>query len=365
MMNRLSALSAFLAAALLFWMGCASQEQPPARVSDQANFTRQVNVPPNSKIVEIIHYNGNVNVIGWDRNDILMEGIKRASSNSVQETRGILDFITIDAYERGTDRLVLEYNGPSTFLGIGRNDTGIDATIHVPRTMAVDLQCRYGDVQVSDMNANVAVDHRQGDVKLEHIDGRVQVRSQGRTIILRDISRSLRIDGRDANVNVDGVKGDASIQHSGGEVVVARVDGKLVLNTSKSNLTLNENRGRIELDNREGDVMCNGFYEGLQAYVKGGTLNAQPQTPVAQSYYCSVDNGDLILRVPDSSSMLVDITAEQGRIQSDFNLPVSTQNTLSTARGAVNGGEHNVQLNVRKGSVSLFKAAASAIPSAS
>jgi hypothetical protein len=114
-------------------------------------------------------------------------------------------------------------------------------------------------------------------------------------------------------------------------------------------------RGRIQIENDGGDVECTSFNSGIQATVKNGSLHLHPKAALVQNLNCTVDTGNLVLRVPANASMLADLTARQGTITSDFMLPISAQSGVSTARGAVNGGQVPVTLNVRKGTLTLSK----------
>lgn len=346
--------------------GCQSLEMPripvppifqdeESKVTDQQDFTQQVQVPANSRVLEVIHFNGNVTLEGWDETFILLEGTKRATGTSVQEARGKLEFISIYPYEKAPDRLVLEYNGPNSILPFGRSDTGIDVKISVPRNMPLEINCRRGDVKISNIQANVKIDHKDGDVNVTSIQGQATIESQGRNVIVKDISQRVSAKTVDANLSIENVKDNLNINHTNGEVKISNIGGIIIFYGNKSQVHTNSVRGRVQIENDGGDVECTSCNGGIQATIKNGSLNLHPKSAMTQAVNASVDTGDLVLRVPDNSSMLADLIARQGSIQSDFSLPISAQSGVSTAKGAVNGGQVPVTLSVRKGTLSLLK----------
>ncbi len=354
-------IAAFVTACML--MGCQSVnmemptwfEDEENTVTDQQDFTQQVQVPPNSNVLEIIHFNGNVEVEGWSEPYILLQGLKRATGATVDEARGKLEFISIYPYEKAPDRLVLEYNGPSTVLNLGRSSTGIDVKISVPQTMPVEINCRRGDVKVSNMQANLKIDHRDGDVHVQNISGQTEIESHGRNVIVKNIDKRVNLKTVNANLSVDTVNDNVTVDHSKGDAGIKNIAGIIIFYGNESQIEIQEVQGRIQVENSGGDVECDTFHSGVQVNVKDGTLHLHPKAGVSQGYTCTVENGDLILRAPAGASMLAELKTEDGSIQSDFNLPVSANKGVSTAKGAVNGGQVPVTLTVTNGTLSLLK----------
>nr|HQH71337.1 hypothetical protein [bacterium] len=78
-------------------------------------------------------------------------------------------------------------------------------------------------------------------------------------------------------------------------------------------------------------------------------------TPITRGFECKVDTGNLVLRVPESASMIVEIQAVDGSIHSDFPMPVRAEGNVSYANGSINSGATLVRLEVRRGVASLLK----------
>lgn len=324
-------------------------------VTDQQPFTQQVQVPANSRLLEIIHFNGNVEIEGWDESYILLEGVKRATGTTVEEARGKLEFISIYPYEKAPDRLVLEYNGPQSILPFGRSETGIDVKLSIPKNLPVEINCRRGDVKINGLQSNIQIDHRDGDVNVQNVQGQAVIVSQGRNVILKDISQRVNVKTDDANLSVENAKDNVTAHHTNGEARLTNIGGIILFYGNKSRIHTSQIRGRIQIENTGGDVECDTFYSGIQVNLKTGSLHLHPKAVVSQNYNCTVDTGDIIARMPANASMLADLKAEQGSIQSDFTLPITADRGISTARGAVNGGQVPVTLSVKKGNLSLTR----------
>lgn len=330
-----------------------AQEIPT--VSDQEPFARQAEVPSNVKIIEINHNHGGLNVVGWDKSFILIEGNRRATASSVEYARQVVLNIQIKAYERVPNRMVLEYDGPPSDWRISRESAGIDYTAHIPKHLAVDIKLHSGTLSVSEINNRVSIDHRSGNVTAQDISGKVQIRSQGGKVNVANIGDALKLDTQDCILNVQNVQGDTAIRNKNGDITVNNVAGKLIMNCLKGNIGLSQIQGRLDIDHRDGEIVANRFFDGLRIYLYRGKVRLAPQVPIPQNYYCAVDNGDIILRVPELSSMLAEVEVANGRIHSDFYMPIRADKNVSYAKGAINQGRYLVNLSVKNGSVSLLQ----------
>jgi hypothetical protein len=325
-------------------------------ITEQDHFTQQIQVPVQAKILEINHQSGDVSVIGWEKPFILIEGTKRVVADDAQRVRMAAEAIQLVAFQKNPDRLALEYHGPGSSSSVKVDEKGIQFVAHVPKHLALDMDIRHGKVSVANMDNHVSIDHRNGDVTVEGIQGKVQIRSKEGAIRVASVARSLKLDTRKGPVDVKKVGESLAIQHQYGEIRVEDVGGGVVLNCYETSILISDVKGRLEIDNRRGDVECRRFQDALDVYINHGTLKADAERLLSNSYYCRVDNGDVILRIQEESSALFDVNVENGRIHSDFYMPVWAEGKISVAKGAMKDGRNYVSCFVRKGSVSLLKA---------
>ncbi|MDX9753605.1 MAG: DUF4097 family beta strand repeat-containing protein [bacterium] len=326
---------------------------PP--ITNQEAFTKQIMVPANTKILEINHRSGNVNVEGWDKPFILLEGTKGVVANDPRTAQLATESIQIVAFEKSGNRLALEYHGPGSSSDVQVEEKDVNFVLHVPSFLALDMDVRQGRIGVKDIQNHVSIDHRDGDVKAESIQGKLQIRSKKGNITVRSVKQSLRMDTRDGTVSIQDVGWDLAIQHQYGDVTINQVGGSVVFNGYEAPVLITNIKGRLEIDNRRGDVECLRFEDALDVYINHGTLKADAGKILAHNYYCRIDDGDVILRIPQESSALFDIRVENGRIHSDFHMPLWADGKVSVAKGAMKDGRNMVSCWVRKGTVSILK----------
>lgn len=351
-------------AVCLWAFALTSCQSPGPIIRDQEQFTKQVTVSSNINVIEIHHDNGSVNLQGWDRPFILMEGYKSVSGPDLETVNLALAEMEMVAYERSGDRLVVEYSPPLKMRDVNpfnQFDESVHFTINVPKGLAIEIYNKDGAVKAANLDKSLLIDHTVGDVRVENIRGGTNVISAGGNITAVDIEQYLDLDSREGRVVVERINGNAVIRHKNGSVVLSEVSNDVYMNCESADCTIRQIKGQLEIDNMGGDVMANYIFSGVNAKLRKGNLTLQPQIAIPQAYFCSVEAGDLSLRVPENSNILLDITAESGGITSDFPLPISSEKNTSKASGVVNKGEHKVEIFVRGGFARIMKVAAGAL----
>lgn len=287
-------------------------------------------------------------------------GVKQAAAETVEDAKAILYSIDLSAYESPINRLVIEYQDSQGFSWLKKPAGRIDYTAKVPRGITLELKVKRGSVTVSDAESDVWITHETGDVTAEKIRANLDIKSTGNSsagnlVRIRDIRYNVRTETKDNRLEVEQIGGNADITHRNGECRIRQIGRDVSFQGNEASLMLQDVKGYINLDNRRGDVTCELFYDGIRAGVTGGSLRLEPQTPITRGFECKVDTGNLVLRVPESASMIVEIQAVDGSIHSDFPMPVRAEGNVSYANGSINSGATLVRLEVRRGVASLLK----------
>ncbi|MBI1387979.1 MAG: hypothetical protein GC154_05985 [bacterium] len=355
----------FVCLSALGWMGCQTNPfQPQTLVTDQEEFTKQVPVADNIRTVEVHHDHGSVMVQGWDKPYILLEGYKSVTGADVDKVRQWLAQMQIIAYERAPNRLVIEYQSPMTLANQINPFDPTDETVHftmsVPRELQVEVYNKNGAVKVTDIVNSVLIDHSVGDIDAQNIEGGLSIIAQTSNMTISNIGHFLDIDSKNGSIGINWIAGGAVVRHKTGDVKIADVGGDLSISGDKVEWTVNRVNGQLDVQVENGNAIVNNFGGGATASMKNGSLNLQPQRAISADFACEAINGDLTLQVPETSSMLMTLTAEPGSIQSDFPLPISSARGQSQARGAVNNGEHAVDMTVKGGKIQVIKIAGDA-----
>jgi len=161
----------------------------------------------------------------------------------------------MEEYIRDRVELTLEKRGDVAVL-VGRiRDNGrpfhfgensrIDLTVTVPKTMALDIDDGSGGMVVEDLAAAVRIEDGSGGMRVVRVAGNVRIDDGSGEVVVERVEGNLEIEDGSGGVEISDVTGDVTIDDGSGEVLVRRVGGIV---------TVDDGSGGIDIEDVEKDV---------------------------------------------------------------------------------------------------------------
>lgn len=126
---------------------------------------RQQTIPTRSRLRVDGRENGGIEVIGSDRNDILIVSKIQAQAESESDAKDIAGKIRIDV---GDD---VRAEGPTTRW---RSSWSVSYEIHVPRKMNLDLSATNGGISIENVDGRLEFETTNGGISLTGVAGNVR-----------------------------------------------------------------------------------------------------------------------------------------------------------------------------------------------
>ena len=213
--------------------------------------------------VSLGNINGNVTITGWERNEVQIDAVKKASNQQkLDEAK-----IEVDA---GSDYVHIRTRYPENHTN--NNPATVTYELHVPRTIRLDsIDLVNGSLDVSQVSGEVRANLVNGSTKIHDLAGRTHISSVNGTVSatyrtldnvsdieLKSVNGSVKLGlppSPNADVTVSTVNGGISTDFPltiKGKFMGRRIDGKL------------GNGGtRIEISNVNGSVHIGPGQAGL------------------------------------------------------------------------------------------------------
>ncbi|MDR3746540.1 MAG: DUF4097 family beta strand repeat-containing protein [Acidobacteriota bacterium] len=225
----------------------------PAYAEVTQEFHRTVPLSANGE-VSLSNINGNVEITGWDRNEVQIDAVKKARDQQrLDEAR-----IEVEAGSTSV-RIKTEY----PHHGTNNNPATVHYTLHVPQNARIDkidlvngsltVQKINGEIQASLTNGKARIDDLAGPVEISSVNGGIEANyaslNNVREIRLKSVNGSIQL-GLPASPNADinastvngGLRTDFPLQVKG-EFIGHHLSG-----------TLGSGGTRIELENVNGSI---------------------------------------------------------------------------------------------------------------
>ena len=131
------------------------------------NFTKKFDVDKNATLL-IDNQFGEVHCENWDQQAISIDVIVTVGASSQEKANKVFDKITI---ELKGDRTKVQGLTSMGSMNMDNVQFSIDYSIRMPRSINVDLTCRFGDMFIDAVEGNSKIRMEYGDLEAKSISG--------------------------------------------------------------------------------------------------------------------------------------------------------------------------------------------------
>jgi DUF4097 and DUF4098 domain-containing protein YvlB len=234
-----------------------------ALASDDRTFDKTVTAQPRG-VVDISNVAGEVEVIGWDRQEVSVHAELGAQVERV------------DVLSEG-GRTIVKVVLPSHTSGGG----DAELHVHVPRESEVD---------VSSVNADIKLSGVLGVERLNAVSGDITAELGNADVEAKTVSGELRLKGHGspARLHVTSVSGDVRLEHGAGDFEGSTVSGQLVVTLdSARSIRARSTSGDMRLDAKLAHAAT------VEATTVSGDVNVRTSAEDGFSYEVSTFSGDI------------------------------------------------------------------------
>lgn len=210
--------------------------------------------------IEIEHINGKIEVIGWDKAQVKVEGeLGEKTEEFIFERHGkdVTIKVEVEPYR---------YNWREENYG----SFGDNLVVHVPHGAKISYNAVNAGASFSDISGGLGVEMINGDIDLNNISGRTRLES---------VNGDIRFSKQTGDLRIETVNGDISGDHEDSrELAIESVNGNINVTTNSEEVRTETVNGRIKLmldKIRELDVnTVNGRVDATMQLLSGGDIRA-------------------------------------------------------------------------------------------
>ncbi|MBN1571057.1 MAG: DUF4097 family beta strand repeat protein [Acidobacteria bacterium] len=233
----------------------------------------------------------------------------------------------------------------------------------------------YSPLEVFDVDGKVQITNTEGNIRVERIAGPVVIDSRGSQVQVHDLQNSLKITASHKNVEISDVASDVDVESRYAGVSLKQIKG---------NVSIRSNSDRISADDVQGSLKLTGYGSGVIAHGIEGPLDIQTtlKEVVVNDYAgsCSItseyagisvssrrpikgdirlknQNGDIDLFLPENASFVIEATARNGRVDSEYSgLGLGRNGKVGVLKSKVKNGGPRVFVETSNGNIRIHPA---------
>jgi len=239
--------------------------------------------------VRITIERGDLEVHGWDKNQILVKG------KLDEKTK---EFI----FDVDGDDTVIAVKIPESRGGWGRAN-GSDLIIYLPRKSEVDIGSVSTDIKLEDLRGGIDLGTVSGDVTARNLSGRISLTSVSGEVDLRQAEGRIVAKSVSGNVDVRESKGDHRLNSVSGELLIRGAEGEFELTSVSGDLEiLDVTFSRMNGGTVSGDVDIEATMLGggrLDMESVSGSVRVEFLKPVDARFDLETASGRIVNRITD------------------------------------------------------------------
>lgn len=248
---------------------------------------------------------GSITVIGWDKNEIHVEG---TLGKEVEELK----------FKAGDKKAFIKVIYRKNIKTIRE---GADLVIRVPEGSKLEVDCISADVKVSELDGNLNLSTISGDVEFDGWCAELEAES---------ISGAIIVDGGADEITLESISGNIKAMGDRAEIKAETVSGKILL------------KYKTFLD--------------LSSESVSGSMEIYGDFDSRSRVRCDVVSGTIVLSVPDDLDADFEVSTFSGSIDNDFGQKASRTSKYSPGKELefTNGdGGADVELNSFSGDIRI------------
>lgn len=156
----------------------------------------------------------------------------------------------MESYFKDSVELTLEKRGDAAVLvsrvrNEGRlfhfgDNTRVDLTVAVPKSLALDVDDGSGGMVVEDLAAAVRIEDGSGSIRVRNVDGPLRINDGSGEITVEGVRNGVEIDDGSGGIEVSDVTGDVSVDDSSGEIRIRRVGGTVTVDDGSGGIDIKD-----------------------------------------------------------------------------------------------------------------------------
>ena len=244
-------------------------------------------------------------------------------------------------------------------IRIERTGSGLEAwadvTIRVPKGRSLKVELGAGDIDVSDVAADLDLNIRAGMAEAAGLDGNVEIGVGSGGLAVQGVRGRLAMDTGSGKTRLDGFEGEAlSIDTGSGSVTVNGVSAAAIdIDTGSGGVTVDGMDAKwLSIDTGSGNVRIESAGADAAAIDTGsGSVHLALERMGDGKFEIDTGSGGIVFLVPDDLSARFDIDIGSGGIDVDVPIAKTLHKSRGEMRFVVGDGAATVVLDTGSGSV--------------
>lgn len=218
----------------------------------------------------------------------------------------------------------------------------------------VQLTNTEGNVRVERVTKPVVIDSRGSRIQVQDLQDGLKISASHKSIEISGVASTVDLESRYADVSLKQIKGNVIIRSNSGQVMADDISGGLKLTGYGSGVTVHAIEGPLEIQTTLKDVVVNDYAGSCAVSSEYASISVSSRKLARGDVRLKNQNGDVNLFLPENASFVIDATARNGRVESDYaGLGLGRNGKMGVLKSKVKNGGPKIVLETSNGNIRI------------
>ena len=218
----------------------------------------------------------------------------------------------------------------------------------------VQLSNTEGSVRVERISKPVVIDSRGAEVQVENIQGSLKINASYKDVEVTDVSSDVVVESRYASVALRKIQGNVDMRSNSDEVSADDIRGSLKLKGLGSGVRVHGITGLLDIQTTLKDVVINDYADSCIVSSEYGRISVSSRKLTKGDVKLRNQNGDVDLFLPEKASFVIDATARNGIVESDYpGIKLDQDGEIRVLKSKVNAGGPRFLVETSNGNIHI------------
>jgi DUF4097 and DUF4098 domain-containing protein YvlB len=239
----------------------------------------------------------------------------------------------------------------------------------------VSVTSEYSPLEILNVDGKVSASITEDSISVEKVSGPVVINARGAQVHVDDLKDSLKVTASHKSVDISNVASAVSVQSRNSTLALKDITGNVEIDSNYDNISADDIGGSLKVRARASGVTTTGIRGPLdiQTTLKDVVVNDATDSFNISNEYASVRisaqslgkgdmrvknrNGSIGLSLPEEASFVMDATARNGDIESDYSglAPAAKEGNSSVLKSKVKAGGPRILLETEYDSIRISR----------
>jgi hypothetical protein len=284
--------------------------------------------------LEVVGVNDDIELVQRNGSGIEVQSTLHGFGWSVNAARDSAQQVDVQVTQH-SDTVRIEVQRPPSVLLFGRTPYA-ELRIAVPDNVRLDIETTNGELiaqgihsngELRTTNGDIKATNTQGDLAFKTINGEIDLRQHRGSLFLDTVNGDIKLEnGQTRDVRVESINGDLKLQGVAGQLDIQTISGDIRIRDARD--------AELQVTSTNGEIAFRG------SLADGATHSIE------------TINGDVEVKLPNSSNFDLNITTLNGDMETDFDLHDATRERR-TLSGTVGEGGSTLRISTTGGDVQV------------